>query len=139
MFISRILLSDQYSKLFLNNYSCNLAKFQVSILDPLTRNQYRVKISVSLSALLQTLELKEPIHIASFDISSLLTHISLDKTIEPVCNKIFTYIAFFCELSGENFKNSLNWNAKTFISFQILAFTSSTTEWQGHSIQSTFR
>ena len=80
MFMSRILLSAQCSKLFLSNYSCNLAKFHVSIHDPLTRNQFRVKNSVSLSAFLQTFQLEEPILIASFDITSLLMNISLDKT-----------------------------------------------------------
>ena len=80
MFMSRILRSVQCSKLFLSNYSCNHAKFHVSILDPLTRNQFRVKNSVSLSAFLQTLQLEEPILIASFDITSLVMNISLDKT-----------------------------------------------------------
>ena len=39
-FINRIFLSDQYWKLFLNAHSYNLAKFLLSILHPLTRDQF---------------------------------------------------------------------------------------------------
>ena len=65
-------------------------KFLVSILDLLTRNQFRwKKFSVLQSALQQAFQLKEPIHIAIFVIISLLTNISLDKTIE-IISKLFT-------------------------------------------------
>ena len=65
-------------------------KFLVSILGLLTRNQFSVKkFSVSQSALQQAFQLKEPIHIAIFVIKSLLTNISLDKTIEIIFSNIF--------------------------------------------------
>ena len=62
-------------------------KFLVSILDLLTRNQF--------SALQQAFQLKEPIHIAIFVIISLLTNISLDKTIEIISNMFFIINATF--------------------------------------------
>ena len=75
---------------------CYLAKFLVSILDPLTRNQFSLKNSLlQQSALQQTFRLKEPIHIAIFGIISLLTNISLDKTIELIYNMFFTISAIF--------------------------------------------
>ena len=73
-----------------------LAKFLVSILDLLTRNQFSLKNSLlQQSALQQTFRLKEPIHIAIFVIISLLTNISLDKTIELIYNMFFTISAIF--------------------------------------------
>ena len=74
-----------------------LATFLVSILDSLIRNQFSVKNSLlrKLSALQQTFRLKEPIHIAIFVIISLLTNISLDKTIELIYNMFFTNNATF--------------------------------------------
>ena len=72
-----------------------LAKFLVSIiLDLLIRNQCK-KFSVSQSALQQAFQLKEPIYTAIFVIISLLTNISLDKTIEIICNMFFTINATF--------------------------------------------
>ena len=78
-FINRIFLSDQYWKLFLNAHSYNLAKFLLSILYPLTRDQLRVKKSVSPNASLQTLQLKVPIHTVIFNITPLIMNTSLDK------------------------------------------------------------
>ena len=62
-------------------------KFLVSILDLLTRNQ--------ISTFHQAFQLKEPIHIAIFVIISLLTNISLDKTIEIISNMFFIINATF--------------------------------------------
>ena len=70
-------------------------KFLVSILDLLTRNQFSVKKFVSQSALQQAFQFKEPIHIVIFVIISLLTNISLDKTIEIIINMFFTINATF--------------------------------------------
>ena len=66
-----------------------LQNFLVFILDPLTHNQFIVKKICFLSALLQTLQLEEPIHIAIFEITSLLTNTSLDKTSELIFNSFF--------------------------------------------------
>ena len=46
---------------------------------PLTRDQFRVKKSVSSNALLQNLQLKVPIHTAIFNITHLIMNTSLDK------------------------------------------------------------
>ena len=71
-------------------------KFLVSILDLLTRNQFSVKkFSVLQSALQQAFQLKKPIHIAIFVIISLLTNISLDKTIEIISNMFLIINATF--------------------------------------------
>ena len=45
--------------------------------------------------MLQTLRLKEPIHIAIIDLASLLTNITVHKTIELICNKFVTDNANF--------------------------------------------
>ena len=53
------------------------------------------KILISLSTLLLTFRLKEPIHIAIIDVASLLTNITVHKTIELICNKFVTNNATF--------------------------------------------
>ena len=76
---------------FLKIHSCNLAKFLVSILDPLTRNQLGVKQIMFTSSHCYSLSnSKNPsTYIDIFDITSRLTNRSLDKTLEPIWNKSF--------------------------------------------------
>ena len=93
--IKRIFLSDQYWKLFFNTHSYNLAKFLLSILHPLSRDQFRVKKSVSPNALLQTVQLKVLIHSAIFNITPVIMNTSVDKTIKLICNKYLINNATF--------------------------------------------
>ena len=75
----------------------------VSILHPLTRNQFSAKNFASLIAFLQNLQIKEPIHIPIIDITYLLTNKSLDKTIERIRDTFFDNNASFQLFNGEEF------------------------------------
>ena len=68
-----------------------------------------MKNSVSFSALLQTLKLKRPIHIASFVITFLFTNIPLDETLKLICYKVFNNNATvtFHGFNRKDFKNLL--------------------------------
>ena len=91
----------------INTHSYNIAKFLVPLLEPLTRNQYTVKNSYSFSALLNSLSYQEPVHMASFDITSLFTNIPVDETIEIICNTIFENSDTFNGFNLVNFKKLL--------------------------------
>ena len=72
-FLFRLVLEAFSQRSFIQ--PCKISPFHSS----LTRDQLRVKKSVSPNALLQTLLLKVPIHTAIFNITPLIMNTSLDK------------------------------------------------------------
>ena len=74
-----------------NTPSYKLAKYLVTLLEPLTTNQYTLPNSCSFCQYLQSLSTSQQLHMASYDITSLFTNIPLNVTIDIICN-IFSEI-----------------------------------------------
>ena len=65
----------------------NLAKFLISILEPLTKNEFVIKDSFSFSEDIRKQNTKS--YMTTFDVESLFTNIPLNETIEICVNKLY--------------------------------------------------
>ena len=65
----------------------NLAKFLVSILNPLTKNEYTVKDSFQFAE--DTCEQDPTLSMGSLDVDSLFTSVPIDETIDICVNQLF--------------------------------------------------
>ena len=63
----------------INTHGYNLAKFLIPILEPLTHNEFTIKVSFSFSKEITTYD--SSLSMASLDVESLFTNIALNETI----------------------------------------------------------
>ena len=82
-----------------------LAKFLVSILEPLTTSKYSIKGSFTFAEELQSFDSK--LVMASFDIESLFTNIPLQETIDLCVENLFQDRTHFDNLSKDSFRDLL--------------------------------
>ena len=82
-----------------------LAKFFVTLLEPLTYNQYTIKDSFSFCEELK--HFNTNLIMASFDIESLFTNIPLQETIDLCVQKLFEDKNFIDGLSKDSFREML--------------------------------
>ncbi|XP_063590260.1 uncharacterized protein LOC134767143 [Penaeus indicus] len=61
-------------------FNYNTAKCLVPILSPLTTNQYTIENSTAFANEITSLDLKQPVNMASFDVESLFTNVPLPET-----------------------------------------------------------
>lgn len=71
-----------------NTVAFNLSKFLILLLKPLTHNELTIRNSYQFKEFLKQYTLDSDHHIASFDITSLFTHIPLDETIDIICTNL---------------------------------------------------
>ena len=64
--------------------SYNLAKFLISILQPLTENQYTLKNTYEFKNIIDSSEVHRGAVLASFDITSLNTNVTIKETVDIV-------------------------------------------------------
>ena len=84
----------------------NLAKYLVSILTPLTQNNYVINNSFEFASSLQSINSKS--FLVSYDVESLFTNIPLDETIEIILNELFsTPNSLFNNFTRSTFKQLL--------------------------------
>ena len=90
-----------------NTTSYKLAKYLVTLLEPLTTNQYTLPNSYSFCQYLQSLSTSQPLHMASYDITSLFTNIPLNETIDIICNIIFRDSQSYHNFTKETLRKAL--------------------------------
>ena len=71
----------------IGTYSCNLAKFFVPLLKQYTTNEYTVNDTFSFCK--EIVSQDPQLFMASFDIQSLFTNITLDETIEICVDVVY--------------------------------------------------
>ena len=93
-----------------------LAKHLVQILEPLTKDDFTVKDSFTVTNNIQTVSADG--YMTSFDIDSLFTNIPLDETIDICCDKLFANCDSVQNLSKSQFREMLELATKdSFIAF----------------------
>ena len=65
----------------INTFNYKLSKFLVPILQPIATNEYTLTSTKDFITDIQHLHFDHPIHLASFDVTSLYTNIPIDETI----------------------------------------------------------
>lgn len=91
-----------------NSPSYTISKFLVPLLEPYTTNQYTIKNSYSFYEFLSDQNFNRPVHMVSYDITSLFTSIPLAETINIAVNKVFQDCTLFHGFSRSTFTNLLN-------------------------------
>ena len=95
--------------------SYNVAKFLVPHLDPYTHNEYSIKNSYSFQQSVSELSFSHPVHIVSYDVSSLYTQIPINECIEKIVELIYNNDSFM-NFSRAQFKDFLALTSK-YVSF----------------------
>ncbi|XP_037787664.1 uncharacterized protein LOC119583265 [Penaeus monodon] len=72
----------------IGTFNYNTAKFLVPILSPLTSNKYTIDNSTSFANEITSLDPKQPVTMASFDVESLFTNVPLLETTDIITNNI---------------------------------------------------
>ena len=80
----------------INHYSYKIVKFFIPFLIPISMNSFIIKDSFSFVQELLNIDTNtDNVFMASFDIASLFTNISVDETIEIISNHLFAHCMYF--------------------------------------------
>ena len=90
-----------------NTATCNLAKYLAQLLEPYTTNLYTTNNSYEFQKQFINLQHPPGSVLASFYVTSLFTNISINETIEIICNTIFRDTLYFHGMDRSTFKNLL--------------------------------
>ncbi|XP_063584745.1 uncharacterized protein LOC134762298 [Penaeus indicus] len=90
----------------IGTFNYNTAKFLVPILSPLTTNKYTIDNATAFANEITSLDLKQPVTMASFDVESLFTNVPLLETTDIITNIKTTHFDNF-GLTKESFKKLL--------------------------------
>ena len=100
----------------INTPTYKLAKFLVTIMEPLTKNEYTVKDTFTFAHDIRSQNAN--VWMSSFDVDSLFTNIPLEETINICCNELFKSSPIVAGLTKTQFRQLLELTTKeSFILF----------------------
>ena len=92
---------------YYNTAAYKISKFIVPLLEPYTHNSFSFSNSYALVGKLKAIRLNTTSFLCSFDVQSLFTNVSLDETIDIICNTVFQNTDRFHNFPKTEFRSLL--------------------------------